>query len=292
MKKVLVVGSLNMDYTLYCEEFPKDGETIYGINRIVQPGGKGANQAAAAIKSHLCPVTFISSRGDDNDGKEIEKLLKELGLATIFKINNHISTGNATIDVNSHGENKIIIIAGANAELFPEDIDLDVLSQHDFVILQNEIPDQTNHYVIEEAKKLNKTVIYNPAPYRPVGEETFALVDYFVVNEVELMRYSGTDDIEEGIKIMLSKGVKNLIITLGVDGSMFVNHQERFKVAAHKVKAVDTVAAGDTYIGYFVAGLASGKDVKSSMELASKASALTVTKQGSIISIPFGEDVY
>ena len=291
MKKILVVGSLNMDYTIYCEEFPKDGETIYGIKRIVQPGGKGANQAAAAAKSHLVPVTFISSRGNDNDGITIENMLKELGIAAKFKINEGVETGNATIDVNSHGENKIIIIAGANALLKPSDISKEDVINHDYVILQNEIPNETNEHVMRLAKENNKVVVYNPAPYREIKDELYSLVDYFVVNEVELMRYSGKEDIEEGIKILLSKGVKNLIVTLGTDGSMFVNNETRFKVAAHKVKAVDTVAAGDTYIGYFTAGLAKGKTTKEAMELASKASALTVTKQGSIISIPFGEEI-
>ena len=292
MKKILVVGSLNMDYTIYCEEFPKDGETIYGIKRIVQPGGKGANQAAAAVKSHLVPVSFISSRGEDNDGRTIETILKDLGLKTHFKVCDGVETGNATIDVNGHGENKIIIIAGANAELNLSDIDVELIKDNDFVILQNEISYETNEHVMRLAKECNKTLVYNPAPYRPIKDELFSLVDFFVVNEVELMRYSGTEDIEEGIKVLLSKGVKNLIVTLGSDGSMFINNETRFNVNSYKVHAVDTVAAGDTYIGYFTSSLASGKSIEESMNIASKASALTCTKQGSIISIPFGEEVF
>lgn len=280
-----------MDYTLYCDEFPKDGETIYGIKRIVQPGGKGANQAAGAGKSKLVPVTFISSRGNDTDGVTIENLLKELGIETIFKVNEGVETGNATIDVNSHGENKIIIIAGANALLSPNDISEETIKEHDYIIIQNEISEICNEYVLKTAKQHGKTTVYNPAPYRPISDDLYQYVDYFVVNEVELMRYSNVEGIEEGIKVLLSKGVKNLIVTLGKDGSMYINKDTTFKVDAYKVKAVDTVAAGDTYIGYFTAALASGRTIQESMTIASKASALTVTKQGSIISIPFGNEV-
>lgn len=291
MKKILVIGSMNMDYTLYCENFPKDGETIYGYKRIVQPGGKGANQAAAAAKSKLVPVTFIASRGEDNDGETIEKMLKDLGVNTLFKINNDVETGNATIDVNAHGENKIIIIAGANAKLMPEDIDEEIIKQHDIIILQNEIESETNTRALMLAHKYNKTTIYNPAPYREIDDEILKYVDYFIVNIPELASYSKCEDIYRGINVLLSKGVKNLITTLGAEGSMFNNEETTFKVDACKVKAVDTVAAGDTFIGYFAAALAKGYKEKEAMEIASKASAITVTRQGSIISIPFGEEL-
>lgn len=291
MKKVLVVGSMNMDYTIYCEKFPLDGETIYGKKRIVQPGGKGANQAAAAAKAKLAPVTFIGSRGDDHDGESIENLLKSLGIATIFKINPSLETGNATIDVSDSGENKIIIIAGANADVLPIDISEDIVNEHEYIILQNEIPHETNLHVMKLAHKVNKKVVYNPAPYRPIEKEVFQYVDYLVVNEVELMRYSGIEGIQEGAQALLDIGVNNLVITLGADGSMYKTNKEEFSVKAHKVKAIDTVAAGDTYIGYMVSSLASGHTIKEAMEIASKASALTVTRQGSIVSIPFGEEV-
>lgn len=292
MNKILVVGSMNMDYTIYCEKFPLDGETIYGKKRIVQPGGKGANQAAAAAKSRLAPITFIGARGDDHDGKTIENLLKSLGIAAFLKVCPDLETGNATIDVSDSGENKIIIIAGSNGNLLPSDISEDIIKEHEYIVLQNEIPQSTNVRVMELAHKYNKKVVYNPAPYRPIDKNVFQYVDYLAVNEVELMRYSGVEGIKEGADVLLNEGVKHLIITLGSDGSMYKSKNEEFSIKAHKVKAVDTVAAGDTYIGYMVASLASGRSIKKSMELASKASALTVTKQGSIVSIPFGEEVY
>ena len=292
MKKALVIGSMNMDYSIYCSHFPKEGETMYGINRFVQPGGKGANQTAAIAKSSLVDVSFISSRGNDNDGEVIQKILEELGVNTLFKLNDHVPTGNATIIIDEKGENKIIIIAGANGELKPSDIKEEVLKENDLVVLQNEIPFETNEYVINKCKELNKVVVYNPAPFREINNELLSKVDYFIVNKVELQQYSGEEDLEKGINKIMKLGVKNLLITLGKEGSLLINDKGRIKVNAHKVNAVDTVAAGDTYVGYFVSSLMSGKDLKDCMEDASYASALTVTKKGSIVSIPFGKEVY
>ena len=184
-----------------------------------------------------------------------------------------------------------MIIAGANALLLPEDISTDLLNEYDYIILQNEIPEVTNEYVIKEGHRLGKTIIYNPAPYREFSASLYPCIDYLVVNEVELERYSGTDSIEEGIASLLSKGVKNLLVTLGSKGSMFINNDERIVVPANKVKAVDTVGAGDTYVGYFTSALARGDNIKDAMEIASKASSITVTRKGSIISIPFGEEL-
>ncbi len=292
MKNALVVGSMNMDYSIYCDHFPLAGETMYGINRLVQPGGKGANQTAAIAKSKLVNVSFLSSRGDDNDGKEIEKILKELNVKTLFKVNENVSTGNATIIIDGKGENKIIIIAGANGMLKPEDITDDLIKSHDIVVLQNEIPSETNECVINKCQKFDKVVVYNPAPYREIKEELLSKVDYFIVNEVELKQYSKEDSLESGINKVLSLGVKNLVVTLGKEGSLLINSNERIKVNATKVEAVDTVAAGDTYVGYFVAALMNESNHQQAMEIASRASALTVTKKGSIISIPFGEEVF
>lgn len=291
MKKALVIGSMNMDYSIYCNHFPLPGETMYGNNRFVQPGGKGANQCAAIAKSELVDVSFLACRGNDNDGETIEKLLKELKVNTLFKKVNDVPTGNATIIIDEKGENKIIIIAGANDQLITSDIKEEILKDNDLIVLQNEIPNATNEYVINRCKELGKTVVYNPAPYREIKDEILAKVDYFIVNEVELAQYSKEKDLEKGIEKIMKLGVQNLVITLGKEGSLLVNNKGRIRVNAHKVNAVDTVAAGDTYVGYFVAGIMSGNDLKDAMELASLASAITVTRKGSIVSIPFGKEV-
>ena len=291
MKKALVVGSMNMDYSIYCGHFPLPGETMYGINRLVQPGGKGANQCAAIAKSGLVDVSFLACRGKDSDGQTIDELFKELKVNRLFKVVEDVPTGNATIIIDEKGENKIIIIAGANDKLLTSDVKDEILKENDLVVLQNEIPNATNEYVINKCKELSKVVVYNPAPYREMKDEILAKVDYFIVNEVELAQYSKEEDLEKGIEKIMKLGVQNLVVTLGKEGSLLINKQGRIKVNAHKVNAVDTVAAGDTYVGYFVAGLMSGMDLKEAMELASHASAVTVTRKGSIVSIPFGKEV-
>ena len=206
MKKALVIGSMNMDYSIYCSHFPLAGETMYGDNRLVQPGGKGANQCAAIAKSQLVDVSFLACRGKDSDGESIESLLKELKINTMFKVVEEVPTGNATIIIDQKGENKIIIIAGANAQLLSSDIKEEVLKENDLVVLQNEIPAATNEYVINKCNELKKVIVYNPAPYREVKNEILAKVDYLIVNEVELAQYSKENDFEKGIKKLISLG--------------------------------------------------------------------------------------
>ena len=292
MKRVLVVGSVNMDYTVYTDSFPLPGETIFGSSRFVQPGGKGENQAIAIAKSNKVVCDFIGAIGNDADGKTIQEVLKTNGVNAHLKVNDGAETGNATIVVNKESENEIIIIAGANGLLKLEDIDLKLIEQADFVVLQNEIPEKTNEFIMKKAKEFGKIVVYNPAPYRKFNEELFGCIDYFTPNRIEFKNFTGTDNLKEGTNKLLSLGVKNVIVTLGTNGSVLYNKTNEIRVPACKVKAVDTVAAGDTYVGYFIASLASGYNVKESMEFASKASSITVSRKGSVISIPKGDEVY
>ena len=158
--------------------------------------------------------------------------------------------------------------------------------------MQNEIPSITNEFIFEKAYELNKIIVYNPAPYRELDEKYFKYITYFIPNEVELMKYSNTSDINKGIEYLINKGIKNVLVTLGTKGSLFVNKENRFEVPCYKVEAIDTVAAGDTYVGYFVSSLASSYSILESMDIASKASSITVSRKGSVISIPNGEEVY
>ena len=291
MKNILVIGSMNMDYTIYCDDFPKDGETIYGESRFIQPGGKGANQAAAIAKSGLVNTRFISARGEDNDGVVIEDTLSKLGVDCHIKKSKYV-TGNATIVVNKESENKIIIIGGANLDVLPNnDID-ESIAWADYIVLQNEIPSDTNAYVMKKGHELGKVIIYNPAPYRELEPNLFQYIDFFTPNKGELAKYSKEEDISKCINKMLSFGVKNIIVTLGTKGSRFINKDEDFIVDAFKVNAVDTVAAGDTFVGYFTCALATGKSIKEAMTIASKASSITVSRKGSIVSIPNGNEVF
>lgn len=279
-----------MDYTIYCDKFPKDGETIFGISRFIQPGGKGANQAAAVGKSGLTNCYFLACRGIDNDGEQIEKTLTDIGVHCLMK-KVPVETGNATIFVNRESENQIVVVSGANNELIPDDLKDVEFKDYSCIVLQNEIPEKTNEYIIKKAHSLNIPIIYNPAPYRPMSEELYEKINYFIVNEVELQSYAKEPNIDKGINILLSKGIQNLIVTLGSKGSLFASLDQTISVPCYKSKVVDTVGAGDTYVGYFASGLCSGLDVASAMDLASRASSITVSRKGSIISIPKGEEI-
>lgn len=289
--KIVIIGSINMDYIVYVDKFPAPGETIYGKSRFIQPGGKGANQAVAISNSNLVDTHFIAGIGNDNDGHQINEILINKGIIPHFK-KCDCSTGNATILVDSHSENSITIIAGANAELMPEDIDVSILKGAKYIVLQNEIPAKTNEFVLKLAKNEDIKVIYNPAPFREIEPTLFKYIDILIVNEIELAQYAQKQDINEAVVNLLSSGVKSVLVTLGKEGSIFVNDKEKISVEAFKVKAIDTVAAGDTYVGYLAASLASGYTMKDAMIFANKASSITVSRKGSIVSIPKGEEVY
>lgn len=288
MKNVLVLGSTNMDYTVYCPRFPLPGETLIGIERFVQPGGKGANQAAAIAKSHGPHCLFVGSRGDDDDGRTIESLLTSLGVECHFQITD-AATGSATILISDSGENQIVIIPGANS--FAREVEESLLQKADYVLFQNEIPLPTNEKFIRLAHKMGKKVVYNPAPACKIDESLFSFVDYLIVNETELAFYGGEGSLKADATALREKGVKNLIVTKGSRGSSFFSDGEEICIPATKANAVDTVSAGDTYVGYFVSGLCQEMNAVDAMKLASKASAITVSRKGSIISIPYGEEV-
>ena len=291
MKTILVVGSLNMDYTIYVNDFPKEGETLFGNNRFIQPGGKGANQAVAIAKSGLVNTLMIGAIGNDKDGEEVKNIVSSFGVDAKL-IKKDVETGNATIVVDKNSENKIIIIGGANTSLAIDDIDVSLIEKADYIVLQNEINQAVNDFVINKAYELNKTIIYNPAPYRNIDDDILKKITYFIPNEIELEKYSNMNNIDDGVSYLLNKGIKNVLVTLGTKGSLLKNKNESIKVDAFKVDAIDTVAAGDTFVGYFVSALASGKSEKEAMILASKASSITVSRKGSLVSIPTLKEIY
>ena len=291
MKTILVVGSLNMDYTIYVNDFPKEGETLFGNNRFIQPGGKGANQAVAIAKSGLVNTLMIGAIGNDKDGEEVKNIVSSFGV-DVKLIKKDVETGNATIVVDKNSENKIIIIGGANTSLSIDDIDISLIEKADYIVLQNEINQAVNDFVINKAYELNKIIIYNPAPYRIINDDILKKITYFIPNEIELEKYSNMNNVDDGISYLLNKGIKNVLVTLGTKGSLLKNKNEAIKVDAFKVDAIDTVAAGDTFVGYFVSALASGKSEKEAMLLASKASSITVSRKGSLVSIPTLKEIY
>ncbi len=291
MKKVLVIGSLNMDIVTQVRKTPKVGETVFGEGLQTFPGGKGANQAAAMGKLGT-NVTMIGKVGDDAHGRELRENLTKVNVIDKTQIS-EAATGTAFIMVNADGDNSIVVIGGANNEIYPNEVCNEWFEDIDYVVMQNEIREETVNRVLEVAKELGKTTFYNPAPARPIEEKYISLIDYLVVNETEFEEISGIKYVDDSsLKTALDKlKVKNILLTLGSKGSKFYDGNTIIFKEAQVVKAVDTTAAGDSFIGGFICYLAQDKPIAECMEFATKVAAYTVQKQGAQSALPFLSDI-
>ena len=294
MKKIAVVGSLNMDIVIETPHMPKGGETISGRNVTLIPGGKGANQAYAVGKLGG-DITMIGAVGRDSSGEALLENLKSVNVnvSGIRRMEEGV-TGQAYITVDDHGENSIILIAGTNGLVTKELIDdhMDVLRECDIVIMQLEIPLDVVEYVKEFAVEEGKTVIVDPAPaISNIPDHFWKGIDYIKPNETELAILTGLkmetrEELVQGARMMIGKGVKNVIVTLGGDGCLFVTNETEEFFQSHKVKAVDTTAAGDSFTAAFALALSQGKEYKEAIELGQKVSSIVVTRKGAQTSIP------
>lgn len=286
-KKILVIGSISIDNTIFTKQLPSAGTTTVADSYFQNIGGKGANQACASLFLGG-DVSFIGAIGKDHNGDMVEKFLKEQGLHARLK-RSEKPTGIAFIILEEEtAENRILIIQGANTDLTKEDIDknIDLFSEGDILLTQFENDMETVSYVIKKAYEKHMLVVVNPAPIKELKEEYYQYIDYLVPNEHELEALSHKTDILLAAKELLARGAKNVIVTLGEKGSVLINKDEYIKVEPHKVDAVDTTAAGDSYLGALVTKLSEGKSIKDAMEFASLCSSKTVTKKGAIVSLP------
>jgi len=297
MKKILVIGSLNMDLVTMSERHPKLGETIIGKSFFQIPGGKGGNQAVAISKLGG-DVTMFGCVGEDSHGDIlIEELKKnDVNIESIKKVKKN--TGIATIVVDENADNTIIVVPGANFEMSIDDIDknIELIKNADIVLLQLEIPIDVVEYILKKSKEYNKITILNPAPAEKLSIDIIKNVDYLVPNETELELLSGMptnseDEVLVASKKLMDMGVKNLIVTMGKNGSIFVGEEKVVKVGIHKVKAVDPTAAGDSFIGGVIRMLAEGKKIEEAMEFGARVGAITVTKEGAQSSLPTWDEV-
>lgn len=293
-KRILIIGSLNMDIVIEMKRMPLIGETVLGKNLTYVPGGKGANQAYAAGKLGG-KVTMLGCVGDDSLGQKLkDNLAKSRTNVSYIRNIEGKSTGTAVIYVNGDGDNSIVVISGAN-----EACDVEYLKQNevlfaesDYVMFQMEIPYETIFYGIGRAKELGKTVILNPAPAPDsLPKDIWEKIDYLTPNETELLKLTGQqemtmDNIRNGAHVLLEKGVKNVLVTLGEKGVLFVNDKEEKLYPARKVTAVDTTAAGDCFNGAFITGLAEEMGFEEAIVFANLASSLAVTRKGAQSSIP------
>ena len=298
MKKILVIGSLNMDMVAEVHHTPTAGETILTDTMRLIPGGKGANQACAAGKLGA-KVTMLGAVGKDSYGRILKDSLRESGVHTQFILERETSTGVAFITVNEEGNNCIVVVSGANASLMPEDIQghLELIKESDIVILQMEIPVETVLFAARKAKELGKTVILDPAPVpKHFPKELFQYLDLIKPNETELKMLTGFGGKEEELNLasgyLRSLGVRDIVVTLGERG-VYVNSEKEgiFRILGLKVEAVDTTAAGDSFTAAMALKMAQGENLSKAVRFANHVSAIVVTRKGAQSSIPSIEEV-
>ena len=289
---IVVIGSINMDLVLRVPRMPQPGETLTGGAFQTIAGGKGANQAVACARlSHGQPVAMIGCLGDDAFGMTLRAALVADGIDT-----SHVTTlpgvasGIASILVDTNGQNSIVIAGGANDLLTPAHIDaaLPLLQRASIVVLQLETPLATVQHAIAVAHGLGKTVVLNPAPAASLPAAVLAQVDYLVPNEIEAAMLAGFEAAPAELAAALQAlGCRNVLVTLGAKGVHAAFADDRRDFPAQAVKAVDTTAAGDTFIGGFVAGLAGGLAPSDAIGLGQRAAAIGVTRPGAQTSIPY-----
>lgn len=299
MKKIVVIGSLNMDSVIETVHMPKVGETISGLGITLVPGGKGANQAFA-IGRLGGQVSMIGAVGDDVHGKILKDNLDSTGVDTrSLNIISGETTGQAFITVDREGDNSIIIISGANGLVTKELIDtyISVIENSDIVIMQFEIPIETVTYVKDLAVKKGKIVIVDPAPAVSGLQDGFWKdIDYIKPNETELeilvgRKLNTQHEVEQAAKEMINKGVKHVIVTLGADGCLLISDESTQLFPANKVKAIDTTAAGDSFTAAFALALSEGKTQEEAILFGQKVSSIVVTRKGAQTSIPTRDEV-
>lgn len=285
--RIAVVGSANVDMTTFAEHFPKAGETIFGQNFDLGFGGKGANQAVAA---KLCgaDVFMVARVGSDLFGPATIKNFEALGIdATHVKQVEGMSSGVAPIFVEPSGQNRIIVVKGANDKLRPADVDAaaDVLKDVQCIVLQFEIPMDTVYYTIQFARKHGVRCILNPAPAQVVDLKAIDGLDYFIPNESEAETITGisvrnVEDAKQCAERLLKSGVRRVLITLGANGSLLGSGEGMQHVASFSVKSVDSTGAGDAFIGSFAVFLGEGTPELEAVRRANLYAGLSTTSVG------------
>jgi ribokinase len=303
---VLIIGSSNMDLNIYSKRFPNPGETVTGGTFKQFLGGKGANQAVAAVRSGAVTV-FIGKIGTDIFGNQmISQLTKEgINMRHIIRDSENPS-GVAFILIDENGENMISVAPGSNFNLSTKEIKFkeEIIKNASVVVVQMEIPIKTIEEVIKIASKGNVVKILNPAPLKPIPLEILEKLDIIVPNEGELYRlYSfldlnentreGAFQIKHASRALVKLGVKNVITTLGDKGCLiYLGKEDKFiEISAPKVDVVDTVGAGDCFIGVLASRLSQGESIINAVKYAVIAASIAVTRKGAQDSMPFLDEI-
>lgn len=298
-KKILIVGSSNVDFVLGVREMPRPGETLLSVSFDNVPGGKGANQACACGKLGG-DSTFLSCVGNNAQGRMLLDSLQGAGVDTQYmRILENVPTGMAFITVNAAGENEIVVVPGANAlcDIHYFEACRRVLEETDIVLAQLETPVEDVYALLKAAKAMGKTTILNPAPAPDsLPEDVLPAIDWLTPNETELGKLTGmpTETLEEihlAAQKLLDKGVGHVLVTIGSRGVYLCGPEGAGQYPTVKVTPVDTTAAGDTFNAGFAVGLSEGMLPAQAIALANRAASISVTRKGAQTSIPTREEV-
>ena len=274
---VVVVGSANLDLVATLDHLPKPGETIVALDYAEHAGGKGVNQAVACARMGA-RTAFVGCVGNDDAGIFLRGVLENEGIDTTMLRVVDMPTGRAFINVDSRGENEIVVVSGANTQVGVAQNPL-VLPTSRVLLMQLEIPLATVSAALTLARRSGTLTVLNPAPYKSLTEDVLSLVDVIVPNETESAACGGTN-------ALLKAGVATVVTTLGEKGAVINTASSETSIAPHKVVAVDTVGAGDAFIGALSAELARGAAISDAASVGAVAGALATTVHGAVPSLP------
>lgn len=289
--KILNIGSMNLDYVYGVDHIILPGETEATSSRTVFLGGKGLNQSCALAKAgvevHHCGLI-------GNDGRVFLDACKEYGIHTEHIRMTDGPSGHTVIQIDKHAQNSILLFGGANHNFTEDHIDkaLSAFDESDILLLQNEI--NLLPYIVDRAYEKGMTIVLNPSPYNEkLDTVDLGKISIFILNEVEGYQITGCKVPEAILEKMLSMYPQSrILLTLGKDGAVYADTQSRFFQPSFPVKAVDTTAAGDTFTGYFLAGLADGMPIPDILKMSAKAASIAVSREGAVPSIPYRSEIF
>ena len=298
MIRIIVIGSSNTDMVIKSKKLPAPGETVLGGTFLMNPGGKGANQAVAASRLGG-NVTFVTKTGNDIFGNEAVLLFKNEGIDSRFIVKDAENpSGVALITVDENGENSIVVAPGSNGSLSANDINDEVFETDpsDLFLMQLEIPVGTVEFVAQKAASNGNRVILNPAPARQLSDDLLCCLYLITPNETEAEFLTGikVHDVvtaEKAAVKLRDKGVQNVVITMGASGAYILSGTISKIVPVIPVKAIDTTAAGDVFNGALAVAISEGKDIEDAVIFANKAASISVTRMGAQASAPYRKEI-
>ena len=298
MKKIVVLGSTNTDMVITGKKIPVPGETVTGGTFLMNPGGKGANQAVAVARlaSAKKACTFIAKVGDDLFGRDTAVRMKKDGIDAKLIVDRKEKSGTALILVDAKGQNVISVALGANGTLSPADVKpfAKDIQNAAALLMQLETPLDTVLFAAQTAHDAGVPVVLNPAPAAKLPKALYKCLDWITPNETEAELLTGVKVTDEAsaskaVDVLLKRGVKHVVITMGSKGAYCGDCRRLYP--CRKVKAIDCVAAGDTFNGAFVVALTEGKSCEDAVAFAQKASAISVTRPGAQSSVPYRKEI-